>query len=137
MKVGYKWYDSENRPVLFPFGYGLSYTTFAYSDLSVSPGNETTVTFTVKNTGSKAGEEIAEVYASLPESANEPPKRLVGFNKVHLEAGESKQVTVRVPQKYLSIFDEAQNGWKLVPGNYTFRVGGSSQDLKLEQSARY
>lgn len=137
VKVGYKWYDSDNKAVLFPFGYGLSYTTFAYSDLSVSPGNETTVTFTVKNTGSKAGEEIAEVYASLPESANEPPKRLVGFNKVHLEAGESKQVTVRVPQKYLSIFDEAQNGWKLVPGNYTFRVGGSSQDLKLEQSARY
>ncbi len=137
VKVGYKWYDAENKPVLFPFGYGLSYTTYAYSDLSVSPGNETTVSFTVKNTGPRAGEEIAEVYASLPESANEPPKRLVGFSKIHLEPGESKQVTVRVPQKYLSIFDEGQNGWKLAPGNYTFRVGGSSQDLKLAQEVRY
>ena len=137
VKVGYKWYDAENKPALFPFGYGLSYTTYSYSDLSVSPGNDTTVSFTVRNTGPRAGEEIAEVYASLPESANEPPKRLVGFSKVHLEPGESKQVTIRVPQKYLSIFDEAQNGWKLVPGNYTFRVGGSSQDLKLEQSAKY
>ncbi len=91
----------------------------------------------MKNTGPRAGEEIAEVYASLPESANEPPKRLVGFSKVHLDPGESKQVTVRVPQKYLSIFDEGQNAWKLVPGSYTFRVGGSSQDLKLEQSAKY
>ena len=137
VKVGYKWYDAEKKPVLFPFGYGLSYTTYAYSDVSVSPGNETTVTFTVKNTGSRAGDEISEVYASLPDSANEPPKRLVGFSKVHLEAGESKPVTVSVPAKYLSIFDEAQNGWKMVPGNYTFRVGGSSQDLKLEQSVRY
>jgi beta-glucosidase len=137
VKVGYKWYDAENKPVLFPFGYGLSYTTYAYSDLSVTPGNETIVSFTVKNAGPRAGEEIAEVYASLPESANEPPKRLVGFSKIHLEAGESKQVTVRVPQKYLSIFDEGQNAWKLAPGNYTFRVGGSSQNLRLEQSARY
>jgi beta-glucosidase len=137
VKVGYKWYDAENKPVLFPFGYGLSYTTYTYSELSVNLGNETTVSFTVKNTGPRAGDEIAEVYASLPESANEPPKRLVGFSKVHLEPGESKQVTVRVPQKYLSVFDEGQNGWKLAPGNYTFRVGGSSQDLKLEQSVRY
>ena len=137
VKVGYKWYDAENKAVLFPFGYGLSYTSYAYSDLTVNPGNETTVSFTVRNTGPRAGEEIAEVYASLPESANESPKRLVGFSKVHLEPSESKQVTVRVPAKYLSIFDEAQNAWKMMPGSYTFRVGGSSQDLKLEQSARY
>ena len=137
VKVGYKWYDAENKPVLFPFGYGLSYTTYTYSELSVNLGNETTVSFTIKNTGPRAGDEIAQVYASLPQSANEPPKRLVGFSKVHLEPGESKQVAVRVPQKYLSVFDEGQNEWKLAPGNYTFRVGGSSQDLKLEQSVRY
>jgi beta-glucosidase len=90
------------------------------------------VTFTVKNTGSRAGAEIAEVYASLPASTNEPPKRLVGWSKVWLKAGESKEVTVSVDPKYLSIFDESANGWKLVPGSYTFRVGGSSQDLPLE-----
>ena len=66
LKVGYKWYDAENKPVLFPFGYGLSYTTYAYSDLKVAPGNGASVSFDVKNTGSRAGAEIAEVYAALP-----------------------------------------------------------------------
>src|SRR5207302_9417648 len=73
LKVGYKWYDAENKPVLFPFGFGLSYTTFGYSGLRVSTGSETTIGFTVKNTGSRAGEEVAEVYATLPASAGDPP----------------------------------------------------------------
>jgi beta-glucosidase len=133
LKVGYKWYDAEKKAVLFPFGYGLSYTTFAYSGLKVTPGKETTVSFTVKNTGGRAGAEIAEVYAALPASAGEPPKRLVGWNKVWLKAGESKEVSVSVDAKYLSIYDEANDGWKLVPGTYTFMVGGSSQDLPLTQ----
>ncbi len=133
LKVGYKWYDAENKPVLFAFGYGLSYTTFAYSGMNVSPGSETTVTFTVKNTGSRAGEEIAEVYAALPASAGEPPKRLVGWDKVHLNAGESKEVSVAVRTFYLSIYDEGSNSWKLVPGSYTFMVGGSLQNLPLVQ----
>jgi len=133
LKVGYKWYDAENKPVLFPFGYGLSYTTFAYSDLKVTPGAETTVSFTVKNTGSRDGAEIAEVYAALPASADEPPKRLVGFSKVWLKARESKDVSVSVAPKYLSIYDETADGWKLVPGGYTFMVGGSSQELPLHE----
>jgi len=131
LKVGYKWYDAEKKPVLFPFGHGLSYTTFAYSGLKVTPGKETTVSFTVKNTGKRGGAEIAEVYAALPASADEPPKRLVGWNKVWLKAGESKEVSVSVDAKYLSIYDEAADGWKLVPGGYTFMVGGSSQELPL------
>jgi beta-glucosidase len=130
-KVGYKWYDDENKPVLFPFGHGLSYTTYAYSDLKVTPGSQTTVTFAVKNTGSRAGAEIAQVYAALPASAGEPPKRLVGFTKVWLNAGESKLVSVTIPQKYLSIFDEASDSWKLVPGLYTIMAGGSSAKLPL------
>jgi beta-glucosidase len=137
VKVGYKWYDAEKKPVLFPFGYGLSYTTYAYSGLSVTPGKETTIRFTVNNTGNRAGEEITEVYAALPQAANEPPKRLVGWSKVHLDPGESKEVTVQVPAKYLSTFDEAQNTWKLLPGSYKFLVGASSQDLPLQQSANY
>jgi beta-glucosidase len=137
VKVGYKWYDAENKPVLFAFGHGLSYTTYAYSGLKVTPGQETNVTFTVKNTGSRAGDEIAQVYAGLPAAANEPPKRLVGWSKVHLEPGQSKEVSVSVPSKYLSIFDESANGWKQVPGSYTFMVGGSSQDLPLKESANY
>src|SRR5580658_7443761 len=131
LKVGYKWYDAEKKAVLFPFGYGLSYTTFAYSGLKVTAGKETGVNFTVKNTGARAGAEIAEVYAALPASAGEPPKRLVGWSKVWLKAGESKEVNVNVDAKYLSIFDEAADGWKLVPGSYMFMVGGSSQELPL------
>jgi beta-glucosidase len=131
LKVGYKWYDAENKPVLFPFGFGLSYAAFSYSDLKVTPGSETAVSFTVKNTGSRTGAEIAEVYAALPASAGEPPKRLVGWSKVNLNTGESKQVTVNISPLYLSIYDEASDSWKLVPGSYTFMAGGSSQSLPL------
>ena len=131
LKVGYKWYDAENKPVLFPFGYGLSYTTYSYHDLKVTLGEEPVVTFTVKNTGGRAGLEIAEVYAALPANAAEPPKRLVGWRKVHLNPGEVALVSVTVDPKYLSIYDEAADGWKLVPGDYSFLVGGSSQDLPL------
>ena len=131
LKVGYKWYDAENKPVLFPFGFGLSYTTFRYSGLRVRTESETTVSFTVKNTGSRAGEEIAEVYAALPSSAGEPPKRLVGWDKVHLNAGESKEVSVPVKAFYLSVYDEGSESWKRVPGSYTFMVGSSSQSLPL------
>ena len=134
VKVGYKWYDAENKPVLFPFGYGLSYTTFSYSDLKVNAGKSPRVTFTVTNTGSRAGAEVAEVYASLPAAAAEPPKRLVGFSKVWLNQGESKEVSVDVDPKYISIFSVQKNGWQLIPGEYGFMVGGSSQDLPLKQS---
>jgi beta-glucosidase len=135
LKVGYKWYDAEKKTVLFPFGYGLSYTKFSYSGLKVAPGKETGVSFTVKNTGSRAGGEIAEVYAALPGGAGEPPKRLVGWSKVWLKAGESKEVSLSIDGKYLSIYDEASDGWKLVPGSYTIMVGGSSQELPLTAKA--
>jgi beta-glucosidase len=134
LKVGYKWYDAEKKPVLFPFGFGLSYTTYAYSDLQVNSGSSTTVTFKVTNTGSRAGAEIAEVYAALPASAEEPPKRLVGWSKVTLAPGESKEVSVAVDPMFLSVFDEAANKFKLVPGSYTFMAGGSSQDLPLTKA---
>ena len=131
LKVGYKWYDAEKKPVLFPFGYGLSYTSYGYSGLTVTQGKTVEATFTVANTGGRAGAETAEVYASLPSAAAEPPKRLVGWSKVKLDAGEKKTVTVEIDPKYLSIFDEEKDGWMLVPGEYTILVGGSSQDLPL------
>jgi beta-glucosidase len=134
VKVGYKWYDAEKKAVLFPFGHGLSYTTYSYSGLKVTPGKNPKVTFTVKNTGKRDGAEVAQIYAALPTAAGEPPKRLVGFNKVWLKAGESKEVTVEVNPKYLSIFNVEQNGWQLLPGEYNFMVGGSSQSLPLKQS---
>jgi len=134
VKVGYKWYDAEKKPVLFPFGYGLSYTTYSYSGLKVTPGKNPQVSFTVTNTGNRAGAEIAEVYASVPAAAAEPPKRLVAFTKVKLNGGESKEVTVAVDQKFLSIFNVEKDGWQLLPGEYTFLVGGSSQSLPLKES---
>jgi beta-glucosidase len=133
LKVGYKWYDAEKKTVLFPFGFGLSYTTYSYSGLKVNSGTPTTVKFTVKNTGSRPGTEIAQVYAALPADAGEPPKRLVGWSRVHLNAGESKEVSVSIDPMYLSVYDDAANNWKLVPGAYSFLVGGSSQELPLEK----
>jgi beta-glucosidase len=131
-KVGYKWYDAEKKPVLFPFGFGLSYTTYKYSALQVTPGDTVKATFTITNTGARNGSEIAEVYAILPDAAGEPFKRLVGFTKAKLDPREKRTVTVEIDPKYLSIFDEAKDGWTLVPGNYTILVGGSSQDLPLK-----
>jgi beta-glucosidase len=133
LKVGYKWYDAEHKDVLFPFGFGLSYTNFDYSGLKLAAGNPLTVTFTVKNTGSRDGMEVAEVYAGLPEGSGEPPKRLVGWNKVLLKAGESRELSITVDPRYLSVYDEATNTWKLLPGDYTVSVGGSSQSLPLQQ----
>jgi beta-glucosidase len=133
LKVGYKWYDAEKKPVLFPFGFGLSYTSFAYSGLTVKPGEMMTVSFNVKNTGKVGGTEIAEVYSSLPDSAGEPPKRLIGWTRVELNPGESKLVSIPVDRDRLTVFDEASDSWKLVAGNYNVMAGGSSQDLPLHQ----
>jgi beta-glucosidase len=137
LKVGYKWYDAENKPVLFPFGYGLSYTTYEYSALEISPASsndaKTTVEFTVRNTGNRPGAEIAQVYATLPTSTGEPPRRLVGWAKVALNAGESRKVSVEIDPNYLKVFDEQANAWKLAPGDYSFSIGRSSRDLPLKQ----
>jgi beta-glucosidase len=134
LKVGYKWYDAENKPVLFPFGFGLSYTTYQYAGLKVVAGKEPTVTFTVKNTGSRAGAEVAEVYVALPAAAEEPPKRLAGWSKVQLKPGESREVSLTINPRELSIFDESTNAWKQLPGHYTFMVGGSSKDFPLQKA---
>jgi beta-glucosidase len=132
VKVGYKWYEAEKKQVLFPFGFGLSYTTYGYSGLKVTPGDKVQASFTVTNNGAREGTEIAEVYAMLPDAAGEPFKRLVGFTRVKLEPKEHKTVAVDIDPKYLSIFDEGKDGWSLLPGDYTILVGGSSVDLPLK-----
>jgi beta-glucosidase len=133
LKVGYKWYDAEKRPVLFPFGFGLSYTTYSYSGLVVKGGDEVNASFIVRNTGKRAGSEIAQVYVSLPDAAGEPPKRLIGWARVELAPGQSKRVSVPVSRDRLTVYDEASDSWKLIPGHYTVMAGGSSQDLPLHQ----
>ena len=134
LKVGYKWYDAEKKEPLFPFGFGLSYTTYAYSGLkAAASGHDVTVTFTVRNTGKRAGAEIAQVYAGLPAAAGEPPKRLIGWEKVQLGPGESKTVTVKVDPLYISIFNVNKDAWEIAPGDYSVMVGGSSRSLPLNQ----
>lgn len=133
LKVGYKWYDAENKPVLFPFGHGLSYTSYAYSGLKVTSAPNVTVSFQVKNTGKRAGAEVAQVYAYMPTNTGEPPKRLIGWSKVKLNPGESREVSISIDPQYLSIFDENKDQWLLAPGEYTIAVGGSSQDLGVKQ----
>jgi beta-glucosidase len=130
LKVGYKWYESEHKEPLFPFGFGLSYTTYAYSNLKIDNAQRT-VSFAVKNTGKRAGTEIAQVYATLPEAAGEPFKRLVGWQRIELAPGESKTVTVAVDPQVMSIFDEQNNAWSLLPGAYKILVGPSSSDTPL------
>jgi beta-glucosidase len=136
LKVGYKWYDAEGKQPLFAFGHGLSYTSFAYSDLKVVRGQAVTVTFNVKNTGARAGAEIAQVYVSLPASAGEPPKRLVAWDKVQLRPGQVKKVALTLDPHYLSIFNADKGEWELVAGDYKVWVGGSSRNLPLSENAK-
>lgn len=131
LKVGYKWFDAENKQPAFPFGFGLSYTTFAYSDLQATGGSSLALNFVVKNTGSRAGQEIAQVYLSFPASAGEPPKRLIGWQRIKLEPGESKTVTMTIDPLYLSIFDVQKDKWKIPAGEYKAMAGPSSATLPL------
>ncbi|HEY6925846.1 MAG TPA: glycoside hydrolase family 3 C-terminal domain-containing protein [Steroidobacteraceae bacterium] len=136
-KVGYKWYEAEHKPVLFPFGFGLSYTTYAYSDLKIQNENEErVVSFSVKNTGERAGSEIAQVYATLPDAAGEPYHRLVGWQRVDLKPGESKTVSVKIDPLTLSIYDERKSGWQLLKGTYHVAAGSSSADTPLGGTLR-
>jgi beta-glucosidase len=131
-KVGYKWYEAEHKPVLFPFGFGLSYTSYTYSDLKIqNEANERVVSFSVKNTGDRSGTEIAQVYVTLPDAAEEPFQRLVGWERVDLKPGESKVVSVKVDPLMLSIYDEHKRGWTLLKGMYRVSAGPSSAETPL------
>jgi beta-glucosidase len=129
-EVGYKWYEAQNKKPLFPFGFGLSYTNYAYSGLSVDSDTKA-VRFTVKNTGKRAGTEIAEVYARLPKGTEESFKRLAGWKRVTLAPGESQSITVAIDDRVLQTFDEETNVWNMTKGEYQVMVGGSSDDTPL------
>jgi len=131
LKVGYKWYEAEGKTPLFPFGYGLSYASFAYAHLSVKQGPSPAVAFTVKNTSTRAGAEIAQVYVELPAAAGEPFKRLVAWEKIPLGPGESKNATLSLVPHYLQIYNADKGEWELVPGTYKVLVGGSSRQTPL------
>lgn len=136
--IGYKHYDSHGIQPLFPFGYGLSYTQFAYSDLilsshDVNDDEELTVQLTLKNTGKYDGKEIVQLYITdHTRSVLHPPKELRSFQKVSLKHGETTQVTFTLKPEHFSYYDPHSHSWRVDQGRFTIRVGGSSQDLPLE-----
>jgi beta-glucosidase len=132
-RAGYKWFDSENKQPLFPFGFGLSYTTFKYSNLKAD-GASKSVTFDLENTGTREGTEIAEVYVQLPSSAGENFRRLAGWQRVTLAPGQHKSVTVKLEPLALASFDEAKDAWQWPSGAYKVSVGSSSRELPLNAS---
>lgn len=134
-RVGYKWFESEHKQPLYPFGFGLSYTTYAYSNLKADAAQKT-VTFAVKNTGKRAGAEIAQVYAQLPSESGENYKRLVAWQRVKLNPGEVKTVTLTLDPKYLSIFNVDKNDWQLLTGDYKLSAGPSSAETPLTTTVK-
>ncbi|HEV7444934.1 MAG TPA: glycoside hydrolase family 3 C-terminal domain-containing protein [Steroidobacteraceae bacterium] len=129
--VGYRWYDAHGLEPLFPFGHGLSYTTFQYGSLQVQ-NQPAAVSFTVTNSGARAGAEVAQVYVG-PLAGNEatPPKQLAGFTKVRLEPGASARVTVTLNPKALAQWDTASHAWVVSAGLVPVYVGSSSRDIRL------
>ena len=130
-KVGYKWFEATNKQPLFSFGFGLSYTTYAYSGLTVDDASHT-VHFTVRNTGRREGTEIAQVYVALPSTAKEDYQRLSAWQRVKLAPGESKEVALPLNPLTLSVFNTEQNAWQLLPGNYKVMAGSSSSETPLK-----
>lgn len=126
--VGYKWFEQQNIQPLFPFGFGLSYTTYEYSGLKV---DDHSATFTVKNTGQRTGAEIAQVYVELPAAAGEHYRRLAGFDRVDLAAGQSKTITVDLNPLCLSIYNESKDAMEEIPGGYKILAGPSSDNTPL------
>lgn len=130
--IGYRYYDTAGVPVRYPFGFGLSYTTFDYSELTVS---STGATFTVTNTGSADGAEIAQVYvARVGDGVYRPAKELKGFTKVTLRAGESATVTVPLDDKAFRFFDISSGSWQVETAGYSVSVGASSADIRLVET---
>jgi beta-glucosidase len=145
--VGYRYYDANNETPLFPFGYGLSYTKFRFSNLTITPasvqnsssspgatschcngqsGNQVTVSATVTNTGKVAGSDVAQLYLGDPEVAGEPPRQLKGFDKVNLQPGQSQTVSFKLNGHDISYWDDAADGWVLPDGAFQLYVGDSS-----------
>ena len=131
--LGYRWYDQNNITPLFPFGFGLSYTTFGYDHLNTKPnGNTPRVQFTVTNTGTRTGTEVAQVYVGrLPTSAPTPVKQLAGVARVTLRPGQSKRVTVDLDPRSLAYWDTTSQRWITPGGNVSVLVGSSSRDIRL------
>jgi beta-glucosidase len=140
VNVGYRWFDKEKIDPLYPFGYGLSYTNFAYSGLKINrvPDGGLDVTVTIKNTGPMASDEVPQVYLGapreIPSGVQFPVRALAAFDRVHIPAGEAKTVILHVPPRQLQYWSTADGKWVRAAGKRTVSVGSSSRDLRLEQT---
>jgi beta-glucosidase len=133
--VGYRYYDQNNVTPLFPFGHGLSYTTFEYSGISVAKpekkGGPVKVSVTVKNTGAVEGKEVVQLYVSdKVSSLPRPPKELKAFKKIDLKPGEQKMVVFELDKQAFSFFDPSKNKWVAEPGEFEMLIGSSSRDIR-------
>jgi beta-glucosidase len=132
--VGYRWYNAKNLTPLFPFGYGLSYTSFSFSNLTIGSlpaGGAATVSATVTNTGSRAGSDVAQLYVSDPAASGQPPRQLEGFARVNLQPGASQTVTFPLTQQNLQYWNSSSNNWATSTGSYGIAVGDSNASLPL------
>lgn len=147
--IGYRWYDAYNVTPRFPFGHGLSYTTFSYSQLQLTPLSTkaevlpsnrievrslpvVSVRFFVRNTGKRDGDEITQVYLGYPVAANEPPRQLRAFKKVAVSAGNHQEVTLSLKKEDCAVWNAEKDAWEILAGEYTVYVGASSRDLRLQ-----
>jgi beta-glucosidase len=138
--VGHRHFDRTGKAPLFPFGFGLSYTTFAYSGLRVqkNAGGGADVTFRVRNTGTMAGAEVAQVYVGdVQASVPRPPKELKGFAKVRLAPGEEKEVTVALDRRAFAFYDVTKHDWVVEPGEFRILVGANARDIRLDGTVSF
>jgi beta-glucosidase len=137
LDVGYRWYDAKSIEPLFPFGFGLSYTTFTFKNISINKIRNTNgsvqVSLEVTNTGSRDGADVVQVYVADPANVGEPPKQLKGFDKVTLRPGQTKQVTITLGNHAFSIWNTKLNKWTKINGEYTILAGDSSTNLPLKE----
>ena len=129
-EVGYRWYAKTGAKPMYAFGHGLSYTTFEYSDLDVTSEDTVTATFTVTNTGERAGADVPQLY--LTEAAGDPRRRLLGFERVELQAGESRQLSLTADPRFLARFDSNAGQWRIAEGPHKVALGKNAEDFVLE-----
>jgi hypothetical protein len=132
-EVGYRWFAQQHQEPLYPFGHGLSYTTFEHSDLTVDGGDTITVSFTVTNTGTRAGADIPQLY--LTAAAGDERVRLLGFERVELDAGESRPVTLTADRRLRARYDSNAGQWHIPGGTYDIAVGTAANDSTLTGNA--
>jgi beta-glucosidase len=133
VKVGYRWYDAQNIAPLFPFGFGLSYTSFGFSTLQIGAmsGGNATVTATVTNTGSRAGAEVVQLYVGAPAANGEPPRQLKHFQRVTLNPGQAQTVSFTVTARDLAYWNTGTSAWTTPAGSYQIMIGNSSRNVPL------